>query len=590
MPLSNLIILEDEDSQLWAVTIDDNGQLHSIQTSTGVVTTVIVNNTGGTVSYQLAIVYSGGQPELQFQPITLGSYNEFYSLITEDYTEVWNIGIDNNGNLTTALSVTTYSISGNTGAASAIVFYRGSATGYVTADGSGNFSITGLLNGNYIITPALEGYVFVPTVQNVTINNADVLGVNFIGEGIFSKALILETGMSNLVFPSDIGQGISGANEFGFKLPFKKTPLWHTLTQLPISNRGEVRISTTTYPVWMYEMDLAWMRGDFSPSYVSSAFQEILGFYGKVGGMSLDWLFSDDNDNTVTNAVIGYGDGESSEFQLVRQVGGLNDIIQNVNGNPIVYVNGVQQQQLGVFVGSASYPFMFGQENLLLQSEEFGTTPWVASGSGGGSAPTITNNAIVAPDGSTTASEIAFPTVSSSEFSQVLQTVTGSYSFVNQTVTFSVWLRVTSGSETIWLEVGDIDTHSVENLVTVTSTWTRYSVQLTFDQFVNSGSVVALIYSTNLSSRTIYAWGGQVERNQNGPGGYLATTLFASIPNGVIQFTDSVPPQVFGGYKITWSGNFYYRCRFLEDSWSDLAAFVPQIWEVPSLKFKSVIL
>lgn len=71
-----------------------------------------------------------------------------------------------------------FSISGNAGVAGALVHYGGDDT-FVTADGSGNYSIPALANGTYEISPALANYAFTPPSRSVTVNNANVTGVNF---------------------------------------------------------------------------------------------------------------------------------------------------------------------------------------------------------------------------------------------------------------------------------------------------------------------------------------------------------------------------------------------------------------------------
>lgn len=72
----------------------------------------------------------------------------------------------------------TFSISGNAGAASAIIHYGGNNL-FVVADGSGDYTIPALDPGDYRITPALGTNVFSPALRNVTIVSADITGVDF---------------------------------------------------------------------------------------------------------------------------------------------------------------------------------------------------------------------------------------------------------------------------------------------------------------------------------------------------------------------------------------------------------------------------
>jgi uncharacterized protein (TIGR02217 family) len=51
-------------------------------------------------------------------------------------------------------------------------------------------------------------------------------------------------------------------------------------------------------------------------------------------------LFTDPQDNTLTGAQFGTGNGSSTRFQLSRNIHGYPDIIQNLNGTPTIYVNG----------------------------------------------------------------------------------------------------------------------------------------------------------------------------------------------------------------------------------------------------------
>jgi hypothetical protein len=368
--------------------------------------------------------------------------------------------------------------------------------------------------------------------------------------------------------------------------PVKKVPSFKTIIQTPASNRGEVRLALAQYPIWKFEYDFSYLKGDYQ---TAGAMQNLIGFYGNVQGCAQDWLFSDPYDNAVlvgAPAVFGYGDGVTTQFQLLRTVAGMSDLIQNLNGNPVVYVNAAQQQQIGVFVGSASYPFWYGLENLLLQSQALGTSPWFTGAANGGTAPTVTNNDGTAPDSSNSSTLLAFPATPGSEISSVSQAL-ANISIAGQTVCFSVWLRVASGTASITLGLSDGVAEVNFAAVTVTTTWTRFNVTMAFDSFASSvAPYVTILSNGQASAENVYAWGAQFERNQAGPSGYLLNTTATSTPSGVIKFVNAPP----AGSKLTWSGNFYHRCRFDEDELSDMSEFLYQIWECKSLKFRSVLL
>ncbi len=75
----------------------------------------------------------------------------------------------------------TWGISGGLGTSGsgATVALTGASTASVTADASGNYTFTGLANGSYTVTPTKNGFAFSPTSLAVTVNGANVTGVNF---------------------------------------------------------------------------------------------------------------------------------------------------------------------------------------------------------------------------------------------------------------------------------------------------------------------------------------------------------------------------------------------------------------------------
>ena len=79
-----------------------------------------------------------------------------------------------------ATATSSWSISGTiTGTTGVTVALSGAATATVTTDSSGNYSFPGLVNGSYTVTPAKAGFTFNPTSTAVTVNGANVGGINF---------------------------------------------------------------------------------------------------------------------------------------------------------------------------------------------------------------------------------------------------------------------------------------------------------------------------------------------------------------------------------------------------------------------------
>jgi hypothetical protein len=80
----------------------------------------------------------------------------------------------------TVQSVASYGISGMiSGGAGATVTLSGLISTSTLADGNGNYAFAGLANGSYTVTPTKAGYTLSPAAQTVTVNGANVPGVNF---------------------------------------------------------------------------------------------------------------------------------------------------------------------------------------------------------------------------------------------------------------------------------------------------------------------------------------------------------------------------------------------------------------------------
>lgn len=147
--------------------------------------------------------------------------------------------------------------------------------------------------------------------------------------------------MSTPVFPAPTAQ------QFGIGWPIRKAPMYATTVQTPVSGRGEVRLSKMPYPRWLFSLDVTYLVGDCSLP--SSAFATLVGFFMAAQGRAQEWLYQDPYDNAVAAMPFGTGDGETTAFQLTRQLAtGGADIIQNLNGTPAIYVSGVLTSALTI--------------------------------------------------------------------------------------------------------------------------------------------------------------------------------------------------------------------------------------------------
>jgi outer membrane protein assembly factor BamB len=75
------------------------------------------------------------------------------------------------------------------------VSLTGTSSAVVTADASGNYIFSGLANGNYTVTPSEAGFTFSPSSLPVTVNGANVAGINFTASQITPVLSVAPTGV-----------------------------------------------------------------------------------------------------------------------------------------------------------------------------------------------------------------------------------------------------------------------------------------------------------------------------------------------------------------------------------------------------------
>ena len=154
--------------------------------------------------------------------------------------------------------------------------------------------------------------------------------------------------MSSQVYPALPGQSIEVSRAY----------IWKTGYQEALSGKQST-IAYRQYPLVQYKLTYNVMRDAISPSEIKN----IVGLYNQMQGRWDTFLFTDPDFNTITAAnsaqygKFGTGDGSTLIFQLVawyQNSGGPgnDELIQNLNGTPVLYDNGSTISAANYSIGS----------------------------------------------------------------------------------------------------------------------------------------------------------------------------------------------------------------------------------------------
>jgi uncharacterized protein (TIGR02217 family) len=149
--------------------------------------------------------------------------------------------------------------------------------------------------------------------------------------------------MSNILFPKIRGLAWT----------IVKTPTFSTEIQESLAGR-EVRIQNFQNPIWEYTLTYEYLLNDpkFRDENEQTPLETLVGFFLARGGQFDDFLLNESDltgrleDSVYSGQPIGTGDGATKSFQIVRNIGGFLEAVQNpMNQTATVYLNGIAKVQ-----------------------------------------------------------------------------------------------------------------------------------------------------------------------------------------------------------------------------------------------------
>ena len=205
--------------------------------------------------------------------------------------------------------------------------------------------------------------------------------------------------------------------------------------------------------------------------------------------------------------------------------------------------------------------------NLLTFSEQFDNSAWQKFGGGVATAPAVTANAGVAPDGTTTADRVQFTLnggTTSTDRSLLSQSATLATSFP---YTYSIWVRSLTG--TLSMGIG-CDNLVGNTPITVTTEWQRFTVS----GIATGTAGVALLQlrggQTPVQSNAadVLVWGAQLEL------GSTATTYNPTTVKNLLGFSEAfdnaawtkVAASIVTGAQANPVNGLFNAQKFMEDT------------------------
>lgn len=283
-----------------------------------------------------------------------------------------------------------------------------------------------------------------------------------------------------------------------------------TRVQLDITGGTFSRIQQNCIPDAKTYTFSVWMKTNNSTTKIIDV--RLFGTDNNVTVTGVWQRFSITNTNVAGGAQILLFTSSSTSTTADLSVWGAQLVQATSPGNYIKTTNSTINVGNNIRNTASSRTTVPNKQNFLLWSQDLTNNVWSIDNSGG-SLPIVTGNYTTAPDGSLTATRVQLNITSGGTFSRISQTK-GIVS--SGLLTFSVWMKTNDGTT----KIVDMRMDGVDQNVTVTGSWQRFSVQST-----NTNSMQILLFSISSTSTTadLAVWGAQLVQ-ANWAGFYVLTT------------------------------------------------------------------
>jgi hypothetical protein len=357
----------------------------------------------------------------------------------------------------------------------------------------------------------------------------------------------------------------SGTGAFGWN--FSKYMEHNTVEQKTGSFRGSTYMPQAPYPIWHFEFNVPYLKGSLSDP--TSTVSHVMGVIATTKGRADTFLFNDPNDNTVSLAQFGTGDGTTTAFQIARPIGGAAqaDIIQNFNGQVSIFNNGTNIAERNILTDSDGTGSTWTGDSGLVFSSTGGL-----AGSGGKWTYTGTGSA----------STFRF------KKSLTANVIPGQQYTLSGYIDATHVTSITGGAPPVW-EVTDLAVANVYAAASLTiGTSGRASATFTVPEGVNQVVVILDTDNCTVASGTSLVFSNPQLEIASTASTYQSSNSAPYVLGSTGIVTFATAPAA--GVPLTWSGNFYFRCRFTDDAQSNFRMIAPDAWDCSQLAWETVIL